>query len=222
MIKYQKLVTASAVLLAALAAAPGAFAIDGFYGGLSLRDRSGDQPGLAVGSGVRGLQVVDLPLTWNRYAPPTADDSAQRTLVFGGYRWKNDVSVEAAVNSTDQYAFGAASLRPTITGGLSDLSSHTWNADVYTGWEMGRNFSLYGRVGYAQADNRPLFAGASVIPGDPRRRDGVNYGLGLRYDMTHSLGLRVEYARFGRFTGEVVNNGLPESDQLSIGVQFRF
>jgi len=217
-----RLLIASAVFLAAVTATPPVLAADGFYGGLSLRDRASDQPGLAVGSGVRGLHVVDLPLTWNRYAPPTADDSAQRTLVFGGYRWKNDVSVEAAVSSADQYAFGAASLRPAITGGLSDLASRTWNADLYTGWEMVRNFSLYGRVGYAQADNHPLFAGASVIPGDPRRRDGVNYGLGLRYDMTHSLGLRVEYARFGRFAGEVVNNGLPESDQVSIGVQFRF
>ena len=58
--------------------------------------------------------------------------------------------------------------------------------------------------------------------GDPHRvHEGINYGLGLRYDVTHSLGLRVEYARFGRFTGETLG-GLPEADQVSIGVQFRF
>ena len=50
----------------------------------------------------------------------------------------------------------------------------------------------------------------------------MNYGVGLRYDVTHSLGLRVEYARFGRFAGEMIGNGLPDSDQVSIGVQYRF
>jgi opacity protein-like surface antigen len=84
--------------------------------------------------------------------------------------------------------------------------------------------SLYGRLGYAQTETRPMFAGASLVPGDLRRqRDGVNYGVGLRYDMTQSLGLRVEYARFGRFIGEGANSGpLPETDQVRIGVQFKF
>ena len=50
---------------------------------------------------------------------------------------------------------------------------------------------------------------------------GVNVGVGLRYDMNSALGLRVEYARFGRFAGEV-GTGLPESDQVSFGVQLRF
>jgi len=35
--------------------------------------------------------------------------------------------------------------------------------------------------------------------------------------------LRVEYARFNRFSGDAVNAGiLPESDQLTLGVQFKF
>ena len=35
------------------------------------------------------------------------------------------------------------------------------------------------------------------------RATAMNVGVGLRYDMNSSLGLRVEYARFGRFVGEV-------------------
>jgi opacity protein-like surface antigen len=106
---------------------------------------------------------------------------------------------------------------------FGDVTAHAWNADVYTSWEFIRSLSLYGRFGYAQSDARPLFAGASLVPDPRRQRDGVNYGVGLRYDVTHSLGLRVEYARFGRFAGELIGpNGLPESDQVSIGVQYRF
>ena len=103
------------------------------------------------------------------------------------------------------------------------FATRTWNADVYTSWEVIRRLSLYGRLGYAQSDPRPFFSGASLVQSDPRRqRDGVNYGVGLRYDVTHSLGLRVEYARFGRFAGEMIGSGMPDSDQVSIGVQYRF
>jgi opacity protein-like surface antigen len=198
---------------------------NGFYGGVTMRDGGGTTVG--------GLILADLPLAWNRFtapAVPMGDDNNQRSLVFGGYRWKNDVAVEAAINTatTDQYA-----LRPSTPGlsagpglGLSlpDVTNRSWNADVYTSWEMIQRLSLYGRVGYAQSDLHPIFSGASLIQSDPRRLlSGVNYGVGLRYDVTHSLGLRVEYARFGRFAGETpLSGGMSDSDQLTIGVQYRF
>jgi opacity protein-like surface antigen len=215
------------MLGAALAVGAGlpAQAQDGFYGGVTMRDGGG--------ASVGGIILADLPLAWNRFTAPAApitDDSSQRSLVFGGYRWKNDVAVEAAINTatTDQYA-----LRPSTPGlsvgpglGLSvpDIATRSWNADVYTSWEMIRRLSLYGRVGYAQSDLHPIFSGASLVQSDPHRQlTGVNYGVGLRYDVTHSLGLRVEYARFGRFAGETpISGGMSDSDQLTIGVQYRF
>jgi opacity protein-like surface antigen len=195
-----------------------AFAQSAFYGGVSMRDRGAESGGLTLGN---------QPLAWSRFTAPVADDADQRSLVFGGFRWKNDVAVEAAFNTTDKYA-----LRPGATGltvgpgpglNLGDFAARSWNADVYTSWEVIRRLSLYGRLGYAQNDLRPFFSGASLVQSDPRRqRDGVNYGVGLRYNVTHSLGLRVEYARFGRFAGEMIGNSMPDSDQVSIGVQYRF
>ncbi len=61
----------------------------------------------------------------------------------------------------------------------------------------------------------------SAVQDSRRLRDGVNVGLGMRYDMNSALGLRVEYARFGRFAGEI-GTSLPETDQVSFGVQLRF
>jgi opacity protein-like surface antigen len=216
MMRKQSLLRLTVASLSILASMP-VFGQTGFYGGVSLRDTSAEATGPKLGT---------LPLAWNRFAAPTAEDSPQRALFFGGYRWKSDVAVEAAFNTNEMYA-----LRPGRTGpaggvGLTttDPATHIWNADVYTSWEFIRSLSLYGRLGYAQTDARPLFTGASLVPGDARRqREGVNYGLGLRYDMTQSLGLRVEYSRFGRFAGEGAGTGLlPDSDQLMIGVQFKF
>jgi long-subunit fatty acid transport protein len=95
--------------------------------------------------------------------------------------------------------------------------------DVYTSWAFYKALARYGRLGVGQAETTPLFNGAGLTIGaDPRRlRDGVNYGVGLRYDVNPSLGLRLEYARFGRFAGDV-GSTLPESDKVTFGVQFRF
>jgi hypothetical protein len=203
----------------------------GFYGGVSMRDRGADGVGLQSGA---------APSTWARFTAPTSDDASTRALVFGGYRWRNDVAVEASFSSIDMYALRPATPAPARRGvglglgagpgsdgggapGLADVQSRSWNVDVYTSWAFYKSLALYGRLGYAQAEAAPLFTGASLTPGvDPRRlRDGVNYGVGLRYDLKSDLGLRLEYARFARF-GIDTASVMPESDQVSVGVQFRF
>ena len=188
-----------------------------------MRDHAQEGPGLTIGN---------AGAAWTRFVTPTADDTSPRALVFGGYRWSNDVAVEAAFNSSDKYALKPADAVGGARGvglkfgsvtGLGDLASRTWNLDVYTSWTFYRAFALYGRLGYSQTDPLPLVGSASLSTPDSRRlRDGVNYGLGLRYDMNSALGLRLEYGRFGRFAGEYGAGLLPESDQVTVGVQFRF
>ncbi len=202
----------------ALGSAASALGQTGFYGGVALREAGTAESGLSLGS---------VPLAWSRFAPaPLTDEPSQRSLVYGGYRWQSDLALEAAFNSSDRVALKSAPGAPAggVGLGFADSSSRSWNADVYTSWEFLRNVSLYGRLGYAQAETRPLFAGASLVPGDARRsREGVNYGLGLRYDFTRSLGMRAEYARYSHFTGDALSTGvLPDSDQLTLGIQFKF
>ena len=193
----------------------------GFYGGVSLRDRAQEGQGLTIGT---------ASSVWNRFATPTVDDTAPRTLIFGGYRFANDIAVEASFNAIDKYSLKPAD---SIAGGpgvglsfgsgngFADAPSRTWNLDVYTSWTFYRAFALYGRLGYAQSD-APREVTAFTTTSPEIRRLGVNYGVGLRYDMNSSLGLRLEYGRFGRFAGEMGAGFLPESDQVTFGVQFRF
>ncbi len=226
MIEKQILV---AVALAASAIAPAAVAADpmlqattassGFYGGVALRQAGADSA---------GINIDHLASTWGHFVLPVSDDSAHRALVFGGYRWNNDVALEGSFLTGDRYAlrpFDAAAPRGVglSLGGTSDAAARTWNADVYTSWSFLKRFALYGRLGYAQPDSVPGYALASLPPTDARRlRDGMNYGVGLRYDVTRALGLRLEYARFSRFAGETVTGPLPDSDQVQFGMQFRF
>lgn len=198
----------------------------GFYGGISLRDRATD----SGGTGFAAPASV-----WNRYAAPTVDDSGARALVFGGYRWHNEIAVEAALSSVDQYALrpvdpvtGRRAIGLSLTSGagaIGDLPTKSWNVDVFTTWTFYKAFALYGRLGYGQSESAPVFAAGGLANVDRTRlRDGINYGVGLRYDMNSALGLRLEYGRFGRFGRFAGENGsvLPDSDQLSFGLQFRF
>lgn len=190
----------------------------GFYGGLSMRDR---------GTASEGLQFGHLANAWSKFMLPATDENATQTLAYGGYRWANDVALEAAVSSADRFALrpGTPGARQAIGLALAngnDPAAKTWNVDVFTSWGFAKQFSLYGRLGYIQNEPVTLYP-ATALSGDARRnRDGVNYGVGLRYDVNPVLGLRLEYARFGRLAGEPMIGVLPESDQLQFGLQFRF
>ena len=189
----------------------------GFYGGVYLRDQGSDEAGVSFGK---------LDSAWTKFTLPLTEDTGARTLAYGGYRWRSDVSVEAAIGTSERYALKPATPGARRGVGLAlssdDFSApKAWNVDVYTSWAFRKSFALYGRLGYTQSELTPAY-----LPGfanDVRRaRDGVNYGVGLRYDMSSALGLRLEYARFGRLPGDDVNGLIPENDQVQFGVQFRF
>jgi opacity protein-like surface antigen len=217
-----------AFTLGGLAFAPAAFGAaipgqaagsDGFYGGVSLRN---------AGAEAGGLDLGHVASTWGHFTSPVTDDNARRALVFGGYRFNNDVAVEGSFSSAESYALRPFDASIPRGVGLSlttspDLMTHSWNADVYTSWSVRKSVSLYGRLGYAQSEGTPAYAVAALPSGDPRHlRDGVNYGVGVRYDVSPALGLRLEYARFPRFAGESVAGLLPDSDQVQFGMQLRF
>lgn len=187
---------------------------DGFYGGVSLRDR---------GVTRAGVDLSAVASAWAKYTSVLADDTgAQEALLYGGYRFANDVSVEAAFARSDSLALPLS--RPGMGLALNtpgDAASRRWNADVYTSYNFGPAFALYGRVGYKQSDALPAYLLLTSTAGAPVRQ-GVNYGVGLRYDMTPSLGLKLEYARFGRFVVDTFSGPFPESDQVQFGVQYRF
>src|SRR4051794_14861406 len=103
-----------AFALGAVAFAPAVFADapvaagernGGFFCGVSLRH---------AGTEADGLDFGHVASTWGRFASPVTDDNARRALVFGGYRFANDVAVEGSFSSAESYAlrpFDAATRR---------------------------------------------------------------------------------------------------------------
>ena len=193
---------------------------DGFYGGVSYRDNTPGGIGVTFGASVPAL---------SRTPATVVDESASRSVLYGGYRFHNDLAVEASVSSLDQYSLRPLDVVSAPRGvGLrlgssnGDVQSRSLNLDVFTSWTIYRSVALYGRLGYLQAETPPLASASPLSVVNSRGvRDGMNYGVGMRYDMNTALGLRLEYSRFGRFAGEF-GSSLPETDQVTLGVQFRF
>lgn len=210
------LIALAGASLAGVAAPVAGQGRDGFYGGIALREGATRTSGVLFGQAAPAADTA---------AP---EETSVRQRVFGGYRWRNDVALEAGVARSESYA-----LRPFGTGmpggvGLTlaspqdEAARSAWNVDVVGSYTFLRSFALYGRVGYAQSETYAATP-ANLLTGDLRRpRDGVNYGLGVRYDVTRALGVNLEYTRFGHFAFETFGSNLPENDQVRLGVQFRF
>jgi opacity protein-like surface antigen len=208
----------TAVAVPALADERAQDELSGFYGGLSMRER---------GSESEGIQFGHLSSVWNKFTLPVTEYSGARALAFGGYRWTNDLALEAAVGTNDRLVLhpdsttGGRGMGLALANG-AEAAPRSWNVDLYTTWGFAKSFSFYGRLGYLQNDAASAYAGTVLTSDGRRNRDGVNYGVGLRYDVNRALGLRLEYARFGRGQGDTVNGVLPDSDQVQLGLQFRF
>jgi opacity protein-like surface antigen len=182
-----------------------------FYGGITIRDQGAEQ-GVSLG------RAGD----WARFTPTLTDARSSQTVMFGGYRWRDDVAFEASLVGIESYRLsGGRGGVGLVAPALADDARRTWNLDVYANWGLWRSLSLYGRLGYSQTENLPVYS-TSVAGADRRYRDGLNYGVGLRYDLTRTLGLKLEYARVPAHLGDASLLALPEGDQLQFGLQFRF
>lgn len=195
----------------AAASAQGNGVRDGFYGGIAVRDGGSEQ----------GVAIRDAGGPWLRLTPTAGDVPDARALVYGGYRWRGDVALEAALGSESYRLPGRGGVGLVLPDD-EETASRRWNVDVQGSWALWRSLSVYGRLGYSQSEIAPFYRTSVVAsPGEWRTRDGINYGVGLRYDVTRSLGVRLEYARTGLFGSDAMSV-LPHDDQVQFGVQFRF
>ena len=205
----------SAVCSALLILFQGTVAAQGFYGGFSVRPKNLD-PGVA--------QIETNALSWTK---PTGDEPSQQARIYGGYRLHADVGVEAALTHSQRLGLRFDPRSFGLTAG--DATSRAWNLDLYTSWALQPKIAVYGRVGYEQPDGPAQLAPGTTSDLARRQALGLNYGIGLRYDLNTAMGVRFEWARPHRnATANPTASGLNDvnrndaADQVSVGIQFRF
>ena len=189
-------------------------AAQGFYGGFSVRPKNVD-PGAAL--------IAPQSLSWLK---PSGEEPSEQAMVYGGYKLHPDVDVEASLTHSQRLGLRFDPKSFGLIGG--DTTSRAWNLDIYTSWALQPRFSVYGRLGYEQPNGNPQVPGAAAALTDNslrRQAVGLNYGVGLRYDLNPGMGVRFEWARPYRAPSASNINDVPrsnDSDQVSVGLQFRF
>lgn len=201
---------AGVALAHAAVAADAPKAESAFYGGVTVRQEGREQ----------GLTFGNVAASFGRFGALDIEP-ATRASAFGGYRFRNDLALEASVASASGYRLPGRGGVGLMLPAEPDAAARHWNVDVVGSWSFWRSLSLYGRLGYAQSELVPSYR-TSIAPGERRGGDGLQYGVGLRYDVTRALGLKLEYARVGNTAGDLERGLLPDVDQLQFGVQYRF
>jgi opacity protein-like surface antigen len=109
----------------------------------------------------------------------------------------------------------------TSPANLSAFRSATYGVETIATLPVWR-FSFYGRMGAYHGDPRNAFGVYSTsLLADSPARSRWRYGLGMRYDITKSLGVRAEMERYSLMGGPSFGNE-PETEQISLGVSWRF
>lgn len=134
-----------------------------------------------------------------------------------GYRYSRYFSFEGELNDMARLPaspFGAAE------GAASAFHSSGFGVDTVATLPVW-GFSLYGKLGAYRGEPRYDFATYSTsLLGDATQRTRWRYGLGVRYDFTHSLGVRAQVERYSPLGAPLARES--DADLFSVGVSWRF
>lgn len=141
--------------------------------------------------------------------------------LFGGYQFNEYFALEGGYFDLSKFGYTATTLPVGTLRG--DIKLRGINLDVMGILPLSKKFSAFGRVGLNYAEARDSFIGSgavNVLNVYPRKRDtNIKFGLGVQYDFTQALGLRVEAERY-RINDAVGSKG--DIDLISLGLIYRF
>jgi OOP family OmpA-OmpF porin len=208
--------TSGTLILATLAVITSPFAVaedSGGYFGINVgqsRANIDDEriTGNLLGRGFTGVTIAD-------------DDRDTGYKLYGGYRFNRNFAVEGGFFDLGKFGFTATTVPAGTLSG--NIKIRGVNLDAVGILPITEKFSALGRIGvnYAQAKDHFTGTGAVTVTNpDPKKSDtNYKFGVGLQYDFTETLGVRVEAERY-RINDAVGNRG--DVDLISVGLVYRF
>ena len=139
---------------------------------------------------------------------------------FSGYQFENGLALGAALNTDRSEALIRSSLGLKFDGMSWTESRPNVNVDVVSAFNWRNSLSVFGKLGVGRGDNRltPEWASASASALD---RTAISYGVGVRYDITSSLGLKLELTRGTRFGMDRLRTDV-DGDAVNFGIRWSF
>ncbi len=139
---------------------------------------------------------------------------------FSGYQFTNGFALSAAVNTERSEHLLGSSVGLKFHGMRWSEQRPNVNVDVVSAFNWRNAFSVFGKVGVGRTDNRvtPEWASSALAAQD---RTALSYGVGMRYDFTQSLGLKLEVTRGTRFGFDRLRTDV-DPDAVNLGIRWSF
>jgi OOP family OmpA-OmpF porin len=150
------------------------------------------------------------------------DDKGDAYKLFGGYQFNKNFAVEGGYFNLGDFGYTATTVPAGSLNGKIKLQG--LNIDGVGMLPLSQKFSVFGRLGLQYAEAKDDFSSTGAVPAPTNsstNKNGFNYkaGLGVQYDFTQSLGMRLEAERF-RINDAAGNDG--DILMYSIGLVYRF
>ena len=139
---------------------------------------------------------------------------------FSGYQFASGFALGAAVNTDRAASQIGSSVGLKFDAARGAESRSNVNVDVVSAFNWRNAFSVFGKVGVGRSDNRltPEWASSTLSAQD---RTALSYGVGMRYDFTQSLGLKLELTRGTRFGFDRLRTDI-DPDAVNVGIRWSF
>lgn len=185
----------------------------GWYGGFGVGPSRSDIDDARISGAVLGGGVT---------ATTTDKDNRDTGFkLYGGYQFDRFFALEGGYFDLGRFDYTATTVPAGTLQG--DLRYRGLNLDAVGRLPLTDKLSALGRVGLTYVDTSDRFQGSgAAVVADPhpgKREDGYKYGVGLEYELTQALALRVEAERY-RINDGVGNRG--NVNLVTAGLVFRF
>lgn len=141
--------------------------------------------------------------------------------LYGGYQFGPHFSLEGGYFDLGKFGFNATT---TPAGTLhGDIRLKGINMDLVGRLPFTERFSAFGRAGLTYVDTADQFSSTGAVtvadPSPTKREGGHKFGLGLQYELTRAMAVRLEAERY-HINDAVGNRG--DIDLVTVGLLFRF
>jgi OmpA-OmpF porin, OOP family len=196
---------------------------------IASQNAMADDSGWYVGANVgQSAAKIDDPRITNGllgqgFATTSISDRDRDTgfKLFGGYQMNRYFGLEGGYFDLGKFGFTANTLPVGTLDG--NIRIQGLNLDLVGTVPLTEKFSAFGRAGFIYEESRDNFTGTGAVnvlnPNPGKNQGNYKYGLGLRYAVNSSLGLRLEAERY-RIDDAVGNKG--DIDLFSLGLDYRF